>query len=232
MPGRNKDRAFSGKSLWLFCNQNQSQTWGFSLLEGQDGTKHWVDATGSVVLWDRLGLITHGREVWALNLTQENIFFARSLNYSSGEEGLAQNVAEFSLSYPLQSFCSGSKTELPFLVCQRWRLLRFVHGMLGYPAGISIFGPLIRGSHSFPSAQRTSSVARLERHFLKIAVTWMCQVLSNVYSLRIKMYSGEDIVKARCTHPFFQERAMPLKQREICFLAIVNRVCQLLPWKY
>lgn len=163
VPGRNRERAFSGKSLWLLCSQNQPQTWGVSLLKEWDGTEHWVDTTGFVVLRDRLGLIARGREVWSFNLTQENIFFACSLNYSSRKEGPAQNVAEFSWLHCLQSFCSGSKTELPFLVCRWWRFLRSVHAMLVYPARISIFWPLIRGSHSFPSAQLTSSVARLER---------------------------------------------------------------------
>lgn len=86
------------------------------------------------------------REVWSLNLSQENVFSVHSLNCSSGKKSLAQNVPEFSLLYPLQCFClsQSAGTEGSSGL-----------SMLVHPARISIFWPLIPGSHSFPSAQPT-----------------------------------------------------------------------------
>ena len=90
--GRTRETAFSGKGLWRFFNQKLSQTWGVSLQQECNCTKRYEDMTVFAVLQDWLRLITvAGKSVpcthwlWSVNLTEKNIFFAHSLNYSIGK---------------------------------------------------------------------------------------------------------------------------------------------------
>lgn len=134
---------------------------------GTDGTEHWEDISGFVVLWDGLRLMAHpGKSDPLISARKMYSLHALLITHQERKALLRmwQNSAcytPFSLSSlgAQQSCLSQSASSEGSSGLSTW--------CSHYQARISIFWPFIHGSHSFPSAHRPSSLARLESYFLK-----------------------------------------------------------------